>query len=108
MYHLRVINFAGEVENFELGTTYKKIDVTKINKHSPYAQELVKLSNEEGSDPFVCKDNILIVSTNYSNLWLDSQNENYIIDSTGNTVEKIKPKLLELEDWAKILDNWEK
>lgn len=108
MYHLRIINFAGEVENLELGTEYKKIDVTKITKHSPYAQELVKMSNEAGSTPFVCRDSILIVSANYPNLWLDSQDENYIIDSTGNTVEKIKPKELKLEDWAKILDNWEK
>lgn len=107
MYHLRTINSVGEVNNVELGKEYTKVDVTKINKYSAHAQALLKLSDEHGGDAFINYDNILIVSPNVTNLWLSADEQHFIIDSTGNTVERIKPEALDLSDWARILDSWE-
>ena len=106
MYHLRTINSVGEVTNVELGKEYTKVDVTRISKYSAHAQALLKLSDNEGGDVFVNYDSILIVSPNFSNLWLSADEQHYIIDSTGNTVERIKPEALDLSDWARILDSW--
>lgn len=108
MYHLRIIERTGEVQNFELGDYYKKVDITKITKNSFYAQMLLEQSELEEVIPFIGKDSIFIVSPNYPNIWLSADEQNYIIDSTGNTIEKITPIMLEVEQWTKLLDKWNK
>ena len=113
--YLRTFENAGEVTNVYLGKSYVKVDFTLVEPYSKYAkefaQEVDNLVEETGGgidlNLFLgTKDNIMIISESGDKHWLDSRNQNYIVGPDGNTIEKITPKLMEMQDWCVLLDKF--
>lgn len=103
MFYLRSIKEDGSVVNTQLGESYTKYDLFKMTNNCDLADGL----RCEAITPDDLGESSISVMAGTNEYVIDPESTNYIVDSTGNTYERLYAKKMTHKMWNNLFESWE-